>query len=215
MMKAIFIIALLIPIESARAGGPLLFDQDTAALVQLVSNSASTVSNTMDILKVARKTGQKIDYYNNLALRQYFKARRTEQNILDLAETAKMRPRSLRELNGELLKLKANIRGLKDTIDSVALDIWQVDNFTERQWEKLANSKRDEQEFYGQELQSANEGPTKNHIQNTAMNTAMSGKVLTKMRRDNLEYQRIDLRMKRNAAAERLRQQQAYEEWLK
>ena len=50
---------------------------------------------------------------------------------------------------------------------------------------------------YNQEISSASEGGTSKHVQNTAMNTALSGKVLTKIRKDNLEYQKIDLDLKK------------------
>ena len=209
----IFIVVLSTAFD-ARAASLFLPDSDTAALISLASNSASTVANTMEILKVARETGEKIDHYNNLALRQYFKARRAEQNVRELLETGRMRPRNLRELNGELSGLKANLRELKDTIDAVAMDIRGVENFTDRQWEKLASSERDQKEFHHQEMLSASGGPSKNHVQNTAINTAMTGTVLAKMRRDNLEYQKIDLGIKKTVATENLRRQQFYKEWM-
>ena len=45
------------------ARGSTLFmpDSDTAALIMLVSNTASTVSNTLKILEVAKKASDKID----------------------------------------------------------------------------------------------------------------------------------------------------------
>ena len=188
---------------------------DAALLIQVASNTTATVTNTLDILEVAQKTGEKIDHYNTLAIRQLYKARRLEQHVQDMALITGMKPRDLRELNGELLKLKTGIKGLKDIIDEFALDIWSVNDFTDRYWEKVANSKQDEVELSTQEQLSASGGPSKNHIQNTAINTAMTGKVLNKMRRDNLEYQKIDLAIKKNNSVQELKRQQFYKEWLK
>ena len=73
-------------------------DSDTAALVMLVSNTASTVSNTLKILEVAKKTSDQIDKYNFIAMRRYFIARRIEQHVNDIAEANKMKPKNLQEL---------------------------------------------------------------------------------------------------------------------
>ena len=52
------------------------------------------------------------------------------------------------------------------------------------------------------------------HVQNTAMNTALSAKILAKSRRDNIEYQKIDVSLKKGEATERLRREEFYREWL-
>ena len=70
-------------------------DSDTAVLVSLVSNTASTVSNTLKILEVAKETSQKMDEYNFLAMRRYFIARRVEQHANDMAKISKMKPKKL------------------------------------------------------------------------------------------------------------------------
>ena len=189
-------------------------DSDTAALVSLVSNTASTVSNTLKILEVAQKTSDQIDKYNFLAMRRYFVARRIEQHINDIAQAKKMKPKDLRELNNVMLRLKTNLAGLKSNIDFVAKDIFEAESFTNRYWEKVANSMEDEQEAHNQEIMSANEGAMNKHVQNTAMNTAMSTKVLTKIRRDNLEYQKNDIALSKSNALEKVRREETYRKWL-
>lgn len=198
------------------ARGSTLFmpDSDTAALIMLVSNTASTVSNTLKILEVAKKTSDQIDKYNFIAMRRYFIARRIEQHVRDIIEAKKMKPKGLKEINQMMLRLKLNLKGLKSNIDFLAKDVFEAQNFVDRYWDKVANSMKDEQEAHNQELLSASEGSMSKHVQNTAMNTALSSKVLTKMRRDNLDYQRVDLSLKKSDSLERLRREEYYRDWI-
>jgi len=189
-------------------------DSDTAALIALVSNTASTVSNSLKILEVAKKTSDQIDKYNFLAMRRYFVARRIEQHVRDIAEANKMKPKDLRELNQVMLRLKLNLQGLKSNIDFLAKDLFEADSFTSRYWEKVTNAMNDEQEAHQQEIMSANEGSMSKHVQNSAMNTALTAKILAKSRRDNMEYQKIDISLKKDEAIERLRREEFYREWL-
>lgn len=189
-------------------------DSDTAALIALVSNTASTVTNTMKILEVAKKTSEQVDRYNFIAMRRFFIARRIEQHVRDISEAQKMNSRGLAELNQVLLRLKINLQGLKSNIDFAAKDIFEAQDFVDRSWEKLESSMQDEQEAHQQELSSASEGNQAKHVQNTAMNTALSAKILSKMRRDQLDYQRIDLALKKNEQLEKLRQEEFYKNWL-
>ena len=80
------ILILIFILLSARSYPSTLFmpDSDTAALVMLVSNTASTVSNTLKILEVAKKTSDQIDKYNFIAMRRFFTARRIEQHVKDI-----------------------------------------------------------------------------------------------------------------------------------
>ena len=198
------------------ARGSTLFmpDSDTAALIMLVSNTASTVSNTLKILEVAKKTSDQIDKYNFIAMRRYFIARRIDQHVRDIIEAKKMKPKGLKEINQMMLRLKLNLKGLKSNIDFLAKDVFEAQNFVDRYWDKVANSMKDEQEAHNQELLSASEGSMSKHVQNTAMNTALSSKVLTKMRRDNLDYQRVDLSLKKSDSLERLRREEYYRDWI-
>lgn len=210
------IIAFLTLTLTFGARGSTLFmpDSDTAALIMLVSNTASTVSNTLKILEVAKKTSDQIDKYNFIAMRRYFIARRIEQHVRDIIEAKKMKPKGLREINQMMLRLKLNLKGLKSNIDFLAKDVFEAQNFVDRYWDKVANSMKDEQEAHNQELLSASEGSMSKHVQNTAMNTALSSKVLTKMRRDNLDYQRVDLSLKKSDSLERLRREEYYRDWI-
>lgn len=189
-------------------------DSDTAALIALVSNTASTVSNTLKILEVAKETSQQVDRYNHIAMRRFFIARRIEQHVRDLAAAQKMSTQGLAQLNQKLLRLKMNLQGLKSNIDFAAKDVFAAQNFVDRSWDKLVSSMADEQEAYRQELSSASEGTVSKHVQNTAMNTALSAKILAKMHRDDLDYQRIDLALKKNEQLEQLRREDFYKSWL-
>jgi hypothetical protein len=189
-------------------------DSDTAVLISLVSNTASTVSNTLKILEVAKKTSDQIDKYNFIAMRRFFIARRIEQHAKDIIAAKKMKPKDLQELNQVMLRLKINLRGLKSNIDFMAEDVLGADMFVDRHLEKLINAMDDSKEAYNQELVSASEGSMSKHVQNTAINTALGTKVLTKIRQDNLDYQNSDLKIKRSKAKEQLRQEQHYREWI-
>lgn len=189
-------------------------DSDTAALITLVSNTASTVSNTLKILEVAKKTSEQIDKYNFLAMRRYFIARRIEQHSRDIIAATKMNPKGLREINQVMFGLKMNLKGLKSNIDFMAMDLYQAEDFSNRYWEKIANSMQDEKEAHNQELLSASEGNMSKHVQNTAMNTAMSSKILAKIRRDNIEYQKTDVALKKGEVKEQLRREEFYKNWI-
>jgi hypothetical protein len=189
-------------------------DSDTAVLISLVSNTASTVSNTLKILEVAKKTSDQIDKYNFLAMRRYFVARRIAQHTRDIIAASKMKPKGLREINHVMLTLKMNLKGLKSNLDFMAMDVYQAEDFTNRYWDKIANSMKDENEAHQQEVLSAGEGSMSKHVQNTAMNTAMGTKVLTKMRRDNIEYQKNNIALQKGVAKEKLRREEFYKNWI-
>lgn len=214
MVKIQTIIIFLLLSPKGQASTLFVPDSDTAALVMLVSNTASTVSNTLKILEVAKQTSEQMDKYNFIAMRRFFIARRIEQHVNDIIETKKMKPKGLREINQVLLRLKLNLKDLKSNIDFLAKDVFEAEDFVDRYWEKVANSMIDEQEAHNQELLSASEGVMSKHVQNTAMNTALSGKILAKMRRDNLEYQKVDLGLKKSDSIEKLRREEFYREWI-
>jgi len=46
------------------------------------------------------------------------------------------------------------------------------------------------------------------------MNTAMSSKILSKIRRDNIEYQKIDIALKKGDTKEKLRREAFYKSWI-
>ena len=96
----------------------------------------------------------------------------------------------------------------------MAKDIFESENFIDRYFDKVENAMVDEEEVHSQELNSASEGPMAKHVQNTAMNTALSGKILSKIRRDNLEYQTIDLGLKKSEAVEAVRREDFYKKWI-
>ena len=198
----------------ARGSTLFLPDSDTAALVALVSNTASTVSNTLKILEVAKETSSKIDEYNRIAMRRYFMARRIERHARDMAEISKMKPKGLREINQMLSRLKRNLKGLKTQIDFMAKDVMEAENFVDGHWERIGNSIKDEKEAHNQELASASEGSLSTHVQNTAMNTALTSKILSKKRRDDLQYQKHDLALKKNRELESLRREEFYRDWI-
>ncbi|MBT4789942.1 MAG: hypothetical protein HON90_00095 [Halobacteriovoraceae bacterium] len=213
-MKEISFTLILLFISSSRASTLFVPDSDTAILISLVSNTASTVSNTLKILEVAKKTSDQIDKYNFLAMRRYFIARRIEQHANDIAIVSKMKTKDLRGLNQVMLRLKNNLRGLKSNIDFMAMDMFEAEKFTQSYLDKISNSFSDEKEAHNQELQSASEGNMSKHVQNTAMNTAMSTKVLTKIRRDNIEYQNMQVGLKKGELTEKLRREEFYKKWL-
>lgn len=208
------ILSLIFVCQMTRASTFFMPDSDTAALVMLVSNTASTVTNTLKILEVAKETSQKMDEYNFLAMRRYFIARRIEQHARDVVATSEMEPKSLQELNFALFNLKSNLKGLKSNLDFLGKDVYEAQNYVDSYWSKIINAREDELESHRQELSSANEGSSSKHIQNTAMNTAMTSKILSKLRKDNLEYQKIDLGIKKSNSIEDLRREEHYKNWI-
>lgn len=180
----------------------------------LFSNTASTVSNTLKILEVAKKTSEQIDKYNFMAMRRYFIARRIQQHARDLAEAQKMRPQDLQQMNQMLIRLKMDLRGLKDSINQIGRDVYHTENFVDTYWERLEVAFNDEKEANAQEVVSASEGTSAKHLQNTAMNTAFTSKMLAKMRRDQLAYQKLDLALKGNQAKYSLQKDQFYKDWI-
>lgn len=213
-MKKILILALGLAMTQAQASSLLLPDSDTAALIMLVSNTASTVTNTMKILEVAKKTSDQVDKYNFIAMRRFFIARRIEQHVQDLIAAKKMKPKGLAEINQVLLHLKINLQELKSNIDFLGKDIFETENFVDRYFGKVENAMIDEGEANNQELNSASEGEMVKHVQNTAMNTALQAKILSKVRRDNLEYQAVDISLKKSEAIEAVRREEFYKKWI-
>ena len=213
-MKLFNFLLLFLVITRVQASTFFVPDGDTAALITLVSNTASTVSNTLKILEVAEKASEQMDKYNFLAMRRYFVARRIEQHINDITAVSQMKASDLKELNRVMFDLKMNLKGLKSNIDFMAADVFKAQDFTDRYMDRIANSFEDETEAHRQEMMSASEGSMSKHVQNTAMNTAMSTKVLTKIRRDNIEYQKNDIALKKGEVIEKLRREEFYKKWL-
>lgn len=213
-MKILIITTLLLLSIRSKASTFFMPDSDTAMLVSLVSNTASTVSNTLKILEVAKNTSDQIDKYNFIAMRRFFIARRIEQHARDIIEAGKMKPKGLKELNQVMLRLKVNLKGLKSNLDFMAEDVFEAENFIDRHWEKIANSLQDSNEAHNQEISSASEGTIGKHVQNTAINTALGTKVLTKIHQDQLEYQKIDLGIKKSEAKAELYKEERYKNWI-
>ena len=214
MIKTVKLIIFASIFSNVNASSLFLPDSDTAALVMLISNTASTVSNTLKILEVAKEASEQMDKYNMMAMRRFFIARRIEQHVRDIAEAVKMNPKDLRDINRMLLRLKLNLKALKSNIESLGISIVAADDFTTRHREKLATSIMDEKEMQQQEIVSATEGTTGKHVQNTAINTALSGSILSKIRRDSLDYQNVDIELKKSHAIESLRREGFYREWI-
>lgn len=189
-------------------------DSDTAALITLVSNTASTVTNTMKILEVAKETSQKMDEYNFLAMRRYFIARRIEQHANDVSRISKIKPKDLKELNRAMQGLKMNLKGLKSNIDYIAKDLFSAEDFTNTFYAKIQNAKEDAFEAQSQETLSASSGNSSKHIQNTAMNTALSSTILSKMRMDNAEFQKNAIAIRGGELKEKLRREEFYKKWI-
>ena len=214
MKKAILVLIFCTHLSKLSASSFFLPDSDTMALVTLVTNTAATVSNTLKILKVAKQSSEQIEKYNNLAERRLFIARRIEQHARDIKEAGRIRPKNLSQINYAINRLKRNLGGLKSNIDSMGAGVYQVQNLSDRYGEKLNNSIIDETESHNQEINSAKAGTVGSHVQNTAMNTALHNKISSKIRKDHLEYQRIDLEIKKNRALETLRREQHYRSWI-
>lgn len=128
MKKIIIFILITININ---CGSFFLPDSDTAMLISVVSNTASTVTNTLKILETAKDTAEKIDKYNSIAMRRYFIARRIEQHARDIANIKKMKPRNLRQFNNELRRLKSTIKSLKSRLDVLGVNLIEAQKFSE------------------------------------------------------------------------------------
>ena len=72
-----------------------------------------------------------------------------------------------------------------------------AEDVSKKFYKKLENSRLDEQDVHNQEVSSAREGKMSTHVQNTAINTALNGKILSKIRRDNTEYRQAFLELQK------------------
>ena len=212
MMKTIFLFLLIL--ANARGSSLFLPDSDTAALLAIVTNTSSTVAHTLEILDVAKETQQKMEDLNRVAMRRFYLARRIEQHARDVAALKRMKPKNLRELNRALARLKNNLSRLKSNTDTAAKEIAMATKVAGHHQEKLASTSTDEQDAHNQEIQSAGGGKMSAQVQNTAINTALSAKILSKMRRDNLEYQVANLGLQKSRSLEQLRREQHYRNWI-
>lgn len=189
-------------------------DSDTAALIGILSNSASTVSNTLKILEVAKTTSQKMDEYNALAMRRYYIARRIERHALNIKETKNMKTKNLGEFNQRLLILKTNLKDLRSSIEVIAENIVKSDHQSEKMKFNKLKSKSLENSLYNQELNSASSNTNSISNQNTAINTATTNSILNQMRIDNLEINKTNLDFKRSEDLERLKLRANLKKWL-
>ena len=208
------ILIFLLLSSNVRASTLFFPDSDTAALIMLVSHTAATVSNTLKILEVAKETSHKLDEFNRMAERKLFLARRIKRHAQTLKEMRRIRPRSLEELNRELLRLKGNLRELQSGIEAVGKEIVAAQDFGERHALKIDSSKEDIFEAQKRETAGAGSGTVAGYAQHTAMNTALSSSVLAQMRRDQLDYQRVSIGLQKSEAIERLRRDEFYKNWL-
>jgi hypothetical protein len=205
-----FTLMMLITFES----NALIPDADTAALIAMASDMASTASNTLKLLEVAKGTTQKMDEMNAFVMRRYWIGRRMVQHIEDLKQAKRLRPENLREINSVLLRLKTNLSGLKSSVDIYAKDLGEKDQFTGRLWQKVLNSVEDQQVGHSQEMASGTGGGMNMNVQNTAMNTALTATILAKMRQDQLDYQNLVSSFQEAQVMDKLREEHFFNSWL-
>ena len=146
--------------------------------------------------------------------RRYYLARRIEQHARDIATIKKIKPKKLKEFNAALRRLKLNLGSLKSSVDSMGKSIVIAEDVSKKFYKKLENSRLDEQDVHNQEVSSAREGKMSTHVQNTAINTALNGKILSKIRRDNTEYRQAFLELQKSESLEKLRKDEFYRKWM-
>ena len=212
-IKIFFLFLLLL--GRIQASSLFVPDSDTAALIAVASNTASTVAHTLELLEVAQQTKEQIEKYNELAQRRLYRARRIEQHMNDLSSIKKMNVDNLENFNRALAQLKSNLNSLESELGTRGQAVVSAEKSSLSYKDKLSNSLMDEKEVHNQELASSQGGPMSSHVQNTAINTSLNGKILSKMRRDSLEYQKSLLGLEKSHAVENLRREQFYKNWLR
>ena len=212
VIKRTIIFLILLP--ALHASSFFLPDSDSAALMAVVVNTSSTVANTLKLLNVAQETRGQLEKYHHIATRRYYLARRIEQHARDIAAIKKIKPQNLKEFNQALRRLKLNLGSLKSSVDSMGKSVVIAEDVSKKFYKKLENSRLDEQDVHNQEMSSAREGKMSTHVQNTAINTALNGKILSKIRRDNTEYRQAFLELQKSESLEKLRKDEFYRKWM-
>lgn len=188
-------------------------DSDTAALVALVSNTASSAANTLKILEVAKKTSDKIDKVNFEVMKRFYLLQRIERHVIDLKLASKIKPKDLAQLNRLMLSIKNNLIGIRSALDQYAEDLTGQQRYLESIGKKLVNSKQDISDAQILDKIASSGGSTAKHAQATAINTAYQAQIFAKIRNDNLSYQNLMVQAKNSEIEQKVREETIMREW--
>lgn len=179
-MKVLLIILFILPLSSFAIIG-----EETAMMVQLVTNTAQQINELERLVTNTEKYTQKMREYSELADDHYFRAER----VLTLAEelAAKKDVQNLGQLNGAIRELKYNMSELHELMHKYA-EIKQDEKKTEKYVE--INKKLNDQKIKRAEVQVAHSIDARNvgrANQLTAQNTALLLENQVKMQEVQLE----------------------------
>ena len=209
-MKKILVIILCKSIFSSTLFFP---DSDTAALIAIVSNTTTTVTNTLNLLETAKETAEKMEKYNNVITRKYNMAQRIIRQTEELIDLRKGSIKNLKEVNKKIRRLKAKVRELKSNAKLVRTGILKVKKYEDKYDKKIDGLKKELKEVHRQEKQSFGKGTTALHTQNIAVNTSMSNRILLKSRKDALDFHLVSLSLEKYKNMNKLREESAMKKW--
>jgi hypothetical protein len=159
---------------------------DTALLIEMVSNTASTASNTLSLLKATKEAADKVDEYNNVLMRHYNLARRLQRTTEEVALLSHMDQHSWGQFNREMKILKYDLMSFQE--EHEAYNEWLQRQFQKSNHER---KKDDAQKDSDEATLLANTAPTggaiDDKIHEIAMSTSLTNKNLVKLRQNQLD----------------------------
>ncbi len=159
---------------------------DTALLIEMVSNTASTASNTLSLLKATKEAADKVDEYNNVLMRHYNLARRLQRTTEEVALLSHMDQHSWGQFNREMKILKYDLMSFQE--EHEAYNEWLQRQFQKSNHERKKN---DAQKDSDEATLLANTAPTggaiDDKIHEIAMSTSLTNKNLVKLRQNQLD----------------------------
>lgn len=189
-------------------------DSDTAILMSIASNTISMSTNTLKILEVAKETREKIEKYHWAVMRRFYLMQRLERYIRDLATASKLKPKTHRELNIMLARLKANILGIKDTMDDLLKSLGAKEEWLTDIWEKITESRSDLVDSQDLEKQALAGGTLAKTNQLTAVGVSQIGQLLSKKSLNDLSYQKLNIEYQRLALMQEAKRKMWLKNWL-
>jgi hypothetical protein len=186
---------------------------DTALLIEMVSNTASTASNTLSLLKATKEAADKVDEYNNVMMRHYNLARRLQRTTEEVALISHMDQHSWGQFNREMRTLKYDLMSYQE--EQEAYNEWLQRQFQKSNHER---KKDDAQKDSVEATQLANTAPTggaiDDKIHEIAMSTSLANKNLVKLRQNQLDELELHRQHIQTQEAREMLTKDKTQEWI-
>jgi hypothetical protein len=169
--------------------------QDSALLLSIVSNTASTTVNTLKIFEKTKEYAAKIDEYHKIYLDDYYNARRVIRAAEYFQRLSNTKIGSHKQLNYELMRLKLATQSLEKSLEKMGVIISDTKTISDSYSDNRKDILDDQIEIDSMHKQNmlAEKMTMGQNILNVSKNTQKTNDLLNKQRKDFLDYSKTQV----------------------